>query len=34
MAMALCICTAGIVQAQVIVSPPNYTVTTPGKEFE
>ncbi len=32
--MALCLCTAGIVQAQVVVSPPNYTVTTPGNEFE
>jgi len=27
--MALCLCVAGIGQAQVTVSPPNYTVTTP-----
>jgi hypothetical protein len=30
LAVALCLCTAGIIQAQVIVSPPNYTVTTPA----
>jgi hypothetical protein len=34
MALALCICTAGNLQAQVVVSPANYTVTTPGSEFE
>jgi hypothetical protein len=28
------ICVAGIVQAQVTVSPPNYTVTTPNSEYE
>ena len=32
--MALCICTAGTGRAQVVISPPNYTVTTPGSEFE
>jgi len=32
--MALCLCAAGIDQAQVVVSPPNYTVTTPTNEFE
>jgi hypothetical protein len=34
LAMALCFCAAGIVQAQTVVSPPNYTVTTPNTQFE
>jgi hypothetical protein len=29
LAMALCFCLAGIGRAQVVISPPNYTVTTP-----
>jgi hypothetical protein len=32
--VALCLCIAGIGRAQVIVSPPNYTVTTPNEQFE
>src|SRR5271163_3603609 len=32
--MALCICIMGDGHAQVIVSPPNYTVTTPTNQFE
>lgn len=34
MVAALCLYAAGISQAQVLVSPPNYTITTPGSEFE
>jgi hypothetical protein len=30
----LCLCMAGAVHSQVLVSPPNYSVTTPGNEFE
>jgi hypothetical protein len=32
--VSLCLGITGIGRAQVIVSPPNYTVTTPGNEFE
>lgn len=32
--LALCLCLAGRGRAQVVVSPPNYTVTTPGSQFE
>jgi hypothetical protein len=34
LAVVLCLSFAGMDRAQVIVSPPNYTVTTPGSEFE
>jgi hypothetical protein len=32
--LALCLCTVGMGQAQVVVSPPNYIVTTPTNQFE
>ena len=32
--MALCLCLAGSGVAQVVISPPNYTVTTPNNQFE
>jgi hypothetical protein len=33
--VVLCLCLAGMARAQVVVSPPNYTVTTPsGFEFD
>lgn len=34
LAIVLGFCGVAITQAQVIVSPPNYTVTTPGSQFE
>ncbi|MGD0812079.1 MAG: hypothetical protein ABSA83_00595 [Verrucomicrobiota bacterium] len=34
LAVALCLGAAATAQAQVVVSPPNYTVTTPGGNFE
>jgi len=30
----LCLCAAATVSGQVVVSPANYTITTPGNEFE
>jgi hypothetical protein len=32
--LALYLCAAGVARAQVLISPPNYTITTPGSEFE
>jgi hypothetical protein len=34
LAVTLCICAAEIARPQVVVSPPNYTITTPGNNFE
>jgi hypothetical protein len=34
LAVTLCFGLAGIAHAQVVVSPPNYTMTTPGGQFE
>ena len=34
LAIAIALCATGIGRAQIIVSPPNYTVTTPGNEFD
>ncbi|MGP8198524.1 MAG: hypothetical protein ACLQU4_03370 [Limisphaerales bacterium] len=34
LAVGLCLGAAAIAQAQVIISPPNYTVTTPAAQFE
>jgi hypothetical protein len=34
LAAALFLCAGALVRAQLVVSPPNYSVTTPGNEFE